>query len=93
MSLDEMKQLLMSGEEEGADRGSIYDAVLSEVESMTGRLAEAEGKVAELTAKTAELAENNLKLLDKIRYSEKVVEDVIEEEQPEITIDNLFEEV
>jgi len=91
MTFDEIKNTLLTSHDEGVDSAEAYDTVLTEISSMITNLAEANRQVEDLTNRVATLTDNNLKLLDKIRYVEQ--EEVKEGPEPEtITIDNLFEE-
>lgn len=92
MNFDVVKALLLGAEEEGADRAAIYDSVLTELSGVFSTLEESKRSIEDLTNRVAELTDNNLKLIEKIKYvdSEEVKE---KESEPEIvTIDNLFEE-
>lgn len=94
MTVDEMREALMGTTNEGADAAGTFDTILTEVTGVIERAEAAEAQVAELSSKIAELTQTNLQLLDKIRYVEAEPEqEAAEEELPEITIDNLFEEV
>lgn len=95
MTIDEMKAKLMSAEEEGADRASVYDEVLSAVsareEEVAASMKESEDKIAEMTGKIAELTETNLKLLEKIKYVEdEVTDDEVVDDVADIEIADLF---
>lgn len=75
MTAEEIKTLLLSGEEDGADRASIYDQVVSDItettkthEETSGKLAEANSRIEDLNKQLSKLTETNLKLLDKIKY-------------------------
>lgn len=93
MTLDEMKNLLLTSHDEGVDTATVYDSVLTEVASLVGRAEGAERQVEDLTNRVTELTENNIKLLDKIKYiQEDDISGKEEPETPEVTIDNLFEE-
>ena len=85
----------MSAEEEGADRAAVYDDVLTEVSGLFAQIDEGAAKLAEVTNRVTELTDSNLKLLDKIRYIEPEQEAEADPEpaEPEITLENLFEEV
>lgn len=91
MTFDEIKNALLTSGDEGVDRAAVFDSVLSEVSNTMMALEDAQRKVEDLTNRVAELTDNNLKLLDKIRYVE--TEEVKEEpEVEEVTLENLFEE-
>lgn len=93
MTLDEMKNLLLTSHDEGVDTATVYDSVLTEVASIVARADDATRQVEDLTNRVTELTENNIKLLDKIKYiQEDDIADEKEPDQPEVTIDNLFEE-
>lgn len=97
MTVEEIKNKLMSAEEEGVDRVSVYDEVLSAVsareEEVAASMKESEDKIAEMTDKIANLTETNLKLLEKIKYVEDVAEEAEEsDDAEEITIADLFVE-
>lgn len=91
MTFDEIKSTLITSHDEGVDSAAAYDSVLSEVSSIMASLEDANRQVEDLTNRVATLTDNNLKLLDKIRYVEQ--EEVKDDPEPEVvTIDNLFEE-
>lgn len=92
MTLEEIKNALLTSGDEGVDRAAVFDSVLSEVSVTMSELEDARRKVEDLTNRVAELTDNNLKLLDKIRYTEATPEDETEPEAEQITIENLFEE-
>lgn len=93
MTFDEIKATLTGSLEEGADQAAAFDAVLGEVSALMDREAAGQAKIEELSAKIAELTDTNLKLLDKVRYIEQEeAPEEVEEEAPQVTIDNLFEE-
>lgn len=96
MTLEEIKQALVGSHDEGVDTASVYDSVLSEISGLQARIEEGQAKITDLTNRVTELTDNNLKLLDKIRYTEPeqqaTPEDTVDKE-PEITLANLFEEV
>lgn len=94
MTVDEMKATLLTATEEGADAAAIFDSVMTEVAEMSTKLDEAQRNVEELTGRVTELTDSNLKLLEKVKYMTQEPEEAEEpEEVPEVTIDNLFEEV
>lgn len=97
MTIEEMRQALIGSHDEGVDTAAVYDSVLSEVSGLMATIDEGSAKIAELTNRVTELSENNLKLLDKIRYAEPEQEatpdDTVPNDEPEITLANLFEEV
>lgn len=94
MTVDEMKSTLLTATEEGADAAAIFDSVMTEVAEMNTKLDEAQRNVEELTGRVTELTDTNLKLLEKVKYMSQAEElEEHEEEIPEVTIDNLFEEV
>lgn len=91
MTIEEMKQVLLTSHDEGVDSAAAYDSVLSEVSSTMTQLEESKRTVEDLTNRVAELTDSNLKLLEKVKYMAPAEE----KEEPEaetITIDNLFEE-
>lgn len=76
MTPEEIKALLLSGEEDGADRASIYDKVVSDISEtakkytdLDAKIKEYEDKIQGLNDKLTGLTETNLKLLDKIKYT------------------------
>lgn len=92
MTFDEIKNALLTSGDEGVDRAAVYDSVLEEIASSMSSLEEANRKVEDLTNRVTELTENNLKLLEKVKY---MTEDEVKEDEPDpeiVTIDNLFEE-
>lgn len=98
MTAEEIKALLLSGEEDGADRASIYDQVVSDItetakthEETSGKLAEANTKIEDLNKQLSKLTETNLKLLDKIKYVTSNDEGSNDDdpEEPEIEIADL----
>lgn len=97
MTLEEIKALLLSGEEDGADRTAIYDQVMQEFsdhqtkhDETSTKLSETEAKVQELNDKLAKLTETNLKLLDKIKYVTSEPEGNDDEpDEPEVEIADL----
>lgn len=95
MTIEEMRAALIGSHDEGVDTAAVYDSVLSEVSGLQAQIEEGKGKLADLTNRVTELTENNLKLLDKIRYTEPEQEATPEDtvDEPEITLANLFEEV
>lgn len=93
MTVDEMKATLLTATEEGADAATIFDSVMTEVAAMSAKLDEAQRNVEELTGRVTELTENNLKLLEKVKYMTQEDEVVDEEPEPEpMTLEKLFEE-
>lgn len=93
MTFDEIKNALLTSSDEGVDRTAVYDSILESIASSMTSLEEANRKVEDLTNRVTELTENNLKLLEKVKYmtEDKAPED--DEPEPElVTIDNLFEE-
>lgn len=92
MTIDEMKEALISSNDEGIDRAAVYDNVLSEVSGIMGELEENKRVVEDLTNRVAELTDNNLKLLEKVKYMAQEDEQEADPEPEVVTIDNLFEE-
>lgn len=92
MTFEEIKNALLTSDDEGVDKAAVFDSVLSEVSGTMMALEDANRKVEDLTNRVAELTDNNLKLLDKVKYMAQE-EKTKEEPEPEVvTIDNLFEE-
>lgn len=92
-TIDEIKAKLASSDEEGADKASIYDEVLSDITETYNKISEMEQaktetdqKLTELSDKANELTRTNLKLLDKIKYVEPDKNDEPENkgDEPEI---------
>lgn len=93
MNSEELKALLLSGEEEGADRASIYDKVVEAFNETATKAADAISKVDELTNRVGQLTDTNFKLLEKIRYTDQPGGDPIADPEPEtMTLEKLFEE-
>ena len=92
MTFEEIKNALLTSGDEGVDRAAVFDSVLSEVSGTMVALDDAQRKIEDLTNRVAELTDNNLKLLDKIRYVETEEAETEEPEVEEITLENLFEE-
>ena len=91
MTIEEMKQVLLTSHDEGVDSAAAYDSVLTEVSATMTALEDSKRTVEDLTNRVAELTDSNLKLLEKVKYMAPAEE----KEEPEaktITIDNLFEE-
>ena len=93
MTFDEIKNALLASGDEGVDRAAVYDSVLESIASSMSSLEEANRKVEDLTNRVTELTENNLKLLEKVKYMTEGEAQEDDEPEPElVTIDNLFEE-
>lgn len=92
MTIEEMKQVLLTSHDEGVDSAAAYDSVLSEIAVKMEELSEANRKVEDLTNRVAELTDNNLKLLDKVKYMSQEEGKEEEDQATEVTIENLFEE-
>lgn len=93
MTFDEIKNALLTSSDEGVDRAAVYDSILESIASSMTSLEEANRKVEDLTNRVTELTENNLKLLEKVKYMTE--DEAPEDDEPEpelVTIDNLFEE-
>lgn len=93
MTFDEIKNALLTSGDEGVDRAAVYDSILESIASSMNSLEEANRKVEDLTNRVTVLTENNLKLLEKVKYMTE--DEVQEDDEPEpelVTIDNLFEE-
>lgn len=96
MTFEEFKSTLMSSQQEGADVATVFDSVLTEASGLYTSIGEKDKKIEELVNRVTTLTDNNLKLLDKVKYmgqdgAGKPGTDP-DQEKPEITIDNLFEE-
>lgn len=93
MTFDEIKNALLTSGDEGVDRAAVYDSILESIASSMNSLEEANRKVEDLTNRVTELTENNLKLLEKVKYMTEDEGQEDDEPEPElVTIDNLFEE-
>lgn len=92
MTIEEMKTALLTSHDEGVDPAAAYDSVLSEVSGIMTALEDEKRKVEDLTNRVAELTDNNLKLLDKVKYMAQDEPEGQDEEVKEVTIENLFEE-
>ena len=93
MTIEEMKNALLTSHDEGVDSAAVYDSVLSEVGNTMMELEDTKRKVEDLTNRVAELTDNNLKLLEKVKYMTQEDPENKEDPEPvEVTIDNLFEE-
>ena len=92
MTIEEMKQVLLTSHDEGVDSAAAYDSVLTEVSATMAALEESKRTVEDLTNRVAELTDSNLKLLEKVKYMAPAEEEKDEPEAETITIDNLFEE-
>lgn len=92
MTFDEIKNALLTSGDEGVDRAAVYDSILESIASSMSSLEEANRKVEDLTNRVTELTENNLKLLDKVRYMTEGESKEDDSEPEMVTIDNLFEE-
>ena len=75
LTIDEIKTKLTASDEDGADKASIYDEILSDITDTYSKMSDMEkaqeedrGKITELSDKANELTQTNLKLLDKIKY-------------------------
>lgn len=75
LTIDEIKTKLTASDEDGADKASVYDEILSDISDTYNKMSElekakteADGKITELSDKANELTQTNLKLLDKIKY-------------------------
>lgn len=79
MSVDEIKAILETAPEEGAEDTRV-ETVVSEMTSRDDRIAELEGSVTELTNKVTELVDVNKKLAETVKYAEPDVEDEVKEE-------------
>lgn len=91
MTPEELKALLLSGEEEGADRAAIYDQAVEAFAKIHGDYAATAGKIEELTSRVGKLTDTNYKLLEKIRYTEDEPAQQSSDEPIEMTIEQLFE--
>ena len=92
MTIDEMKQVLLTSHDEGVDSAAAYDSVLTEVSATMTALEESKRTVEDLTNRVAELTNSNLKLIEKVKYMAPEDPGKDEPEAETITIDNLFEE-
>lgn len=92
MTIEEMKQVLLTSHDEGVDSAAAYDSVLTEVSATMTALEDSKRTVEDLTNRVAELTDSNLKLLEKVKYMAPAEEEKEEPEAETITIDNLFEE-
>ena len=93
MTIDEMKNVLLTSHDEGVDSAAAYDSVLSEVAGIMEALDEKTRAIEDLSNRVAELTDNNLKLLEKVKYMTQEEEVVDEETEPEpMTLEKLFEE-
>ena len=92
MTFEEIKQALLTSHDEGVDTASVLDSVLSEISNVMYELEDNRHKVEDLTQRVATLTDTNYKLLDKVRYINQEEEEKGEPDEPEITLDNLFEE-
>ncbi len=91
MTAQELKALLLSGEEEGVDRAAIYDQVVEEFSQTSTKAAEAVSKIDELTNRVGQLTDTNFKLLEKIRYTDDPKQPDAEPEPETMTLEKLFE--
>lgn len=97
LTIDEIKAKLNASNEEGADKASIYDEVLSDISDTYTKIAEmektkadADTRISELSDKANELTQTNLKLLDKIKYvGEESDKGKEEPDEPEVEIADL----
>lgn len=97
LSIDEIKTKLNASGEEGADKASIFDEILTDISDTYTKMsemekakAEADGKITELSDKANELTQTNLKLLDKIKYvGEEGDKGKEEPDEPEVEIADL----
>lgn len=92
MTIEEMKNSLLTSHDEGVDAAAVYDNVLTEVSSTMKELEDTKRTVEDLTNRVAELTDSNLKLLEKVKYMSQEPEVEDEKEVETVTIDNLFEE-
>ena len=92
MNFEEFKSTLMSAQVEGADVASVYDSVLTEASDLYTKLADRDAKIEDLTNRVTTLTDNNLKLLDKVKYMGQDEKTEPDPENETVTLDNLFEE-
>ena len=74
-----------------SDVGKITDELMTDYTERLNEAAESAAKdvtIADLTAKIADLNNTNVKLIEKIKYSEPAQE---KDPEPEITLENLFD--
>lgn len=91
MRIEDFKEKINSLFNEGADIAAITDELFedySERIAAEAVITEKENVIAALTAKIAEINETNMKLVNRIKYSEA---EAIPDETPEVTIENLFD--
>lgn len=93
MTIEEMKNALITSHDEGVDSAAVYDGILTEVSASMAELEESKKTIEELTGRVADLTDTNLKLLEKVKYMTQEPEADPEPEAEIVTIDNLFEEV
>ena len=99
MTPEELRALLLSGEEEGADRAAIYDQVVETYTQKINDYTQAQEKITasatridELTGRVGQLTDTNFKLLEKIRYTQDDQGTNPNGDEPqEITLEQLFE--
>ena len=96
LTIDEIKAKLAASDEEGADKATIYDEVLSDIADTYNKItemekakAETDTKLSELSDKANELTQTNLKLLDKIKYVEPDKETHDDDKKDEVEIADL----
>lgn len=100
MTIEALREKLMSLLEDDADRAGIIDAVIeAETEDRKAELEKAEAEKAERTAEVERmrgeieaLNRTNEKLLSKIKYGSEIKEETEEDENVDITIADLFKE-
>jgi len=91
MKIEEYKERLSGLLVDGADVGAITDSLLQDYSDRLKEVEELKAKdttIADLTSKIAELNATNLKLIDRIKYSDPDPEPAPE---PEVTLENLFD--
>lgn len=91
MKIEDYKATLTGLLAEGADVGAITDGLLKDYQERLNEVEEMRTKdttIADLTSKIAELNATNLKLIDRIKYSDPDPEPAPE---PEVTLENLFD--
>lgn len=91
MKIDEYRTKLSGLLSEGADVGKITDELMTDYNERLNEAAESAAKdvtIADLTAKIADLNNTNIKLIEKIKYSEPAPE---KDPEPVITLENLFD--
>lgn len=91
MKIEEYRERLSALLVDGADVGAITDGLLQDYSDRLNEAEELKAKdttIADLTSKIAELNATNLKLIDRIKYSDPDPEPVTE---PEVTLENLFD--